>query len=129
MAGIKNDADCVVVNGRVWAGQGLPEAEAIAIRDGRIALVGSTAEVTEFGAGAEVIDAKGRRVIPGLIDSHIHMVRAGLTWNQNVDWSGVTSLSEGMTMLERQIESTPPGTWPSRPNSWCASTIPALTGT
>ena len=111
MAGIKSNADCVVINGRVWAGQGLPEAEAIAIRDGRIARVGSTSEVAEFGAGAEVIDAKGRRIIPGLIDSHIHMVRAGLTWNQNVDWSGVTSLSEGMTMLERQIESTPPGTW------------------
>lgn len=112
-------ADSVIVNGRVWAGVGLPEIEAVAIRGDRIAAVGTSDEMRDYaGNGARVFDARGRRVVPGLIDSHIHMVRAGLTWNQTIDWSGVSTLHEAMEMIRAQVESTPPGTWVSVVGGW-----------
>lgn len=114
-----NRADSVIINGRVWAGSGLPEVEAVAMQGDRIAAVGTSDEMRGFaGDQATIIDAAGRRVVPGLIDSHIHMVRAGLTWNQTTDWSGVDSLAEGMEMIRKQVEATPAGTWVSVVGGW-----------
>ena len=70
---------------------GAPAAEAILLRDGRIAAVGPIDELRAPPATRE-LDAGGRRVIPGLIDSHAHVLRAGLTWEREVHWSGVESL-------------------------------------
>lgn len=58
-------------------------------------------------AEATVIDAKRRRLIPGLIDSHIHLIRGGLNYNMELRWDGVPSLSEAMAMLKRQVDRTP----------------------
>ena len=54
-----------------------------------------------------VIDGGGRRLIPGLIDSHIHMIRGGLNYNLELRWDGVRSLADAMAMLKAQVAITP----------------------
>ncbi|CAO3435929.1 amidohydrolase [Azospirillum doebereinerae] len=89
-----------------------PQATAVAIRDGRFLAVGGEAEVRAAAApDAAVIDAKGRRVIPGLIDSHMHIIRGGLNYNMELRWDGVPSLSDAMAMLKHQAAITPPPQW------------------
>jgi predicted amidohydrolase YtcJ len=63
------------------------------------------------GQGTTVIDAGGRRVIPGLIDSHLHIIRGGLNYNMELRWDGVPSLADGMRMLKEQAQRTPPPQW------------------
>lgn len=75
--------DRIFVNGLVWPGRGLPEASALLARDWRIGAVGTDAEIRALaGPGTEVTDLGGRRVIPGLIDGHMHAVRGGSTWGE-----------------------------------------------
>jgi predicted amidohydrolase YtcJ len=89
-----------------------PTAEAVAIRDGLILAVGSEADVrAAAGPGAAVIDAGKRRLIPGLIDSHNHIIRGGLNYNMELRWDGVASLAEAMAMLKAQAQNTPPPQW------------------
>ncbi len=89
-----------------------PQAQAVAIRDGAFIAVGSEQEVrAAAGADATVIDAGGRRLIPGLIDSHIHVIRGGLNYNMELRWEGVPTLADAMAMLKRQAENTPPPQW------------------
>lgn len=106
-------ADTIVRGGRLWTGSGMTGApSALAVRDGRILAVGDDAEISALvGPLTRIIEADGRRVIPGLIDSHIHMVRAGLTWNQNVDWSGLATLRGALAALADRASSIPAGSW------------------
>ena len=112
--------DTVIRNGRIWTGvPGAAESSAIAIRDGRIVAVGTDADMDAWtGPGTAIIDVGQRRVVPGLIDSHIHMIRAGLTWNQTIDWSGVRSLADGMSMIAEMVASKPAGTWVCVVGGW-----------
>jgi len=89
-----------------------PTATAIAIRDGRFLAVGSDSEVMALaGPKTKVVDLKGRRVLPGLIDNHLHIIRGGLNFNMELRWDGVRSLSDAMNMLKRQVAVTPPPQW------------------
>ncbi|MBH2000510.1 MAG: amidohydrolase family protein, partial [Sphingomonadaceae bacterium] len=105
--------DLILINAKVTTlDRENPVAEAVAIRAGKFLAVGSEQEVRAAAAAdATVIDAKGRRLIPGLIDSHIHVIRGGLNYNMELRWEGVPSLSEAMAMLKRQAENTPPPQW------------------
>jgi predicted amidohydrolase YtcJ len=95
--------DIVYTNGRFTTlDQSNPNAEAVAIKDGCIAAVGSDSELRAgLAASVPVIDLKGRRVIPGLIDSHTHVIRGGLSYNLELRWDGVRSLTDAMSMLKR----------------------------
>ncbi|MFZ2996416.1 MULTISPECIES: amidohydrolase [Sphingobium] len=106
-------SDTIIVNAKVTTlDRENPVATAVAIRNGTFLAVGSEPEVRAAAApGAQVIDARGRRLIPGLIDSHIHVIRGGLNYNMELRWEGVPSLSEAMAMLKRQAENTPPPQW------------------
>jgi len=85
---------------------------AVAIADGRFLAVGSEPEVMEFkGDKTRVIDVKGRTVIPGLNDSHIHIIRGGLNFNMELRWDGVPSLALALEMLREQARRTPPPQW------------------
>lgn len=88
-----------------------PVAQAVAIRDGKFLAVGSEAEVRSAAPDAKIIDARGRRLIPGLIDSHIHVIRGGLNYNMELRWEGVPTLADAMAMLKMQAENTPPPQW------------------
>lgn len=89
-----------------------PNASAVAIADGRIVAVGSDATILKLtGAATQVIDLGGRRVIPGLMDSHTHLIRGGLSYNMELRWDGVPSLADGMRMLQEQARRTPPPQW------------------
>ena len=104
--------DLILVNAKVTTlDRENPEAQAIAIRDGRFLAVGSEAEVRAAAPKASVIDAKGRRIIPGLIDSHMHIIRGGLNYNMELRWDGVPSLADALAMLKRQVDITPAPQW------------------
>ncbi|MES2496590.1 MAG: amidohydrolase [Pseudomonadota bacterium] len=104
--------DIIITNAKVTTlDRANPVAEAVAIRDGKFLAVGSEAEVRAAAPHATRIDAKGRRLIPGLIDSHIHVIRGGLNYNMELRWEGVPSLADAMAMLKTQAENTPPPQW------------------
>jgi predicted amidohydrolase YtcJ len=104
--------DLILVNAKVTTlDRQNPVADAIAIRDGRFLVVGHEAEVRAAAPQARIIDAKGRRVVPGLIDSHTHIIRGGLNYNMELRWDGVPSLSEAMAMLKAQVDRTPAPQW------------------
>ena len=89
-----------------------PTATAVAIKNGRFLKVGRDEEVMALvEPKTKVIDLKGRRVLPGLIDNHLHIIRGGLNFNMELRWDGVTSLSDAMSMLKRQVAVTPPPQW------------------
>jgi hypothetical protein len=108
-----NRRDLILTNARITTlDRANPEAEALAIRDGRFLAVGSEAEVRLLaGPDATEIDARGRRVVPGLIDSHTHVVRGGLSYNLELRWDGVRSLADAMRMLKDQVVRTPAPQW------------------
>lgn len=89
-----------------------PHASAVAIAGGRFVAVGGDAEVMALaGPGTRVVDLKGRRVLPGLIDNHLHIIRGGLNFNLELRWDGVRSLADAMAMLRQQVAITPPPQW------------------
>ena len=89
-----------------------PTASAVAIKDGTFLAVGGQAEVmAHAGPKTRVIDLKGRRALPGLIDNHLHIIRGGLNFNMELRWDGVRSLADAMAMLKRQVAVTPPPQW------------------
>jgi predicted amidohydrolase YtcJ len=89
-----------------------PTATAVAIRDGRFLAVGVDKEVMALrGPKTKVVDLKGRRVLPGLTDNHLHIIRGGLNFNMELRWDGVRSLADAMSMLKRQVAVTPPPQW------------------
>src|ERR1700735_3565564 len=92
--------------------RGNPTASAVAIKDGRFTAVGHDREIMPLaGAETSVIDLKGHRVLPGLIDNHLHIIRGGLNFNMELRWDGVRSLADAMNMLKRQVAVTPPPQW------------------
>jgi predicted amidohydrolase YtcJ len=92
--------------------RGNPTASAVAIKDGVFAAVGHDSEVMKLaGPSTRVIDLKGKRVLPGLIDNHLHIIRGGLNFNLELRWDGVRSLADAMSMLRRQVEITPAPQW------------------
>lgn len=106
-------ADLIVRDAKVTTlDRAQPEPSAVAVRAGRIVAVGSDAEAMRHrGAATRVVDAGRRRLIPGLIDSHIHLIRGGLNFNLELRWEGVPSLADAMAMLKEQAARTPPPQW------------------
>src|SRR5262245_29081748 len=93
-------ADLIVVNAKVTPLDAAhPEIEALAAQGETIVAAGPAAEVLRLrGPATTVIDAGGRRLIPGLNDSHLHAVRAGRFYNLELRWDGVESLERGLAM-------------------------------
>jgi predicted amidohydrolase YtcJ len=118
--GPATDAEVIIHNGRITTlDPDRPEAAALAIADGLIVAAGSDREImARRGPGTRVINADGRRVIPGLNDSHMHVIRGGLNYNLELRWDGVTSLSDAMNMLRRQAQVTPPPQWVRVVGGW-----------
>ncbi len=89
-----------------------PTASAVAVKDGKFVAVGRDEDVMpRAGSQTAIIDLNGRRVLPGLIDNHLHIIRGGLNFNMELRWDGLRSLADAMAMLKRQAAVTPPPQW------------------
>ena len=113
-------ADLIVTNARVATmDERMPDATALAVEGGRFVAIGDESDVAAHRTDRTlVIDARGRRIIPGLNDSHIHMIRGGLNFNLEVRWDGVRSLADGLRVLKEQARRTPPPQWVRVVGSW-----------
>lgn len=90
----ENNADSIVVNANVYTVDSLfSKAEAFAIKDGKFIAVGTTKAIKEKFTTGNIIDAKGKTVIPGIIDAHCHFYGLGLN-QQNVDLTGTKNYDE-----------------------------------
>ena len=106
-------ADVILTGGRVvTVDERFTIADAVAIRGDRIAAVGSTAAVEALAGGkTRRIDLRGRTVIPGLIDNHMHLLRYGTTWKYEVRWDGIASRRDALAQLRARAGQTPAGQW------------------
>ena len=113
-------ADLVLVNGRIATmDPARPSATAVAIAGGRFVAVGDERDVAPFrSATTKVLDLGGRTVIPGLDDSHIHVIRGGLNFHMELRWDGVTSLAMALEMLRDQAARTPAPQWVRVVGGW-----------
>ena len=106
------DADMIIVNARViTVDPAFSVARGVAVKDGKIIAVGSEAEVRRYAAPkTQVLDAQGKTVIPGLIDTHAHVEAAGLL-KYTVSFDGVGSIAEALARVADMIARTPAGEW------------------
>jgi predicted amidohydrolase YtcJ len=105
--------DTILVNGKILTVDTQSSVrEALAIRDGRIAALGTSADIRKLaGPQSQVIDLGGRTVIPGLIDSHLHAIRAALSFTTEVNWIGVRTLEEALGRVKDAARRMKPGSW------------------
>lgn len=111
----------VLYNGKIHTvNENRPFATAVAIKDGKFIAVGDDATLLNtYGQEAVLrIDLKGKRVIPGLIDSHTHLIRGGLNYNLELRWDGVPSLADALRMLKKQVAVTPSPQWVRVVGGW-----------
>jgi predicted amidohydrolase YtcJ len=116
--------DLLLTNGRIWTGSEEQDSDpnevsALAVRDGTVVAIGSTEDLSTLAPHAgRVIDLQGRRVVPGLIDSHIHAVRAGLTWSLSLHFDDVRSLAELFTLVASKAQEIATGEWITVTGGW-----------
>ncbi len=110
---MSHQPDLILFNGKITTlNDQQPEVTAIGIKDGIISTIGSNEEIKKLaGESTQLIDLRKRRVIPGLNDSHLHLIRGGLNYNMELRWDGVPSLAYAMDMLKEQVRRTPPPQW------------------
>lgn len=110
----QHNAGLIIYNGKI-ATMTRPGKfkEAVAIKDGIILAVGTSKTILANYKDPEtqIIDAGGKTVVPGLNDSHIHIIREGLHYNAELRWDGVKTLKRAMEMLKEQAARTPEGVW------------------
>jgi len=113
-------ADIIIINGKISTlNESNQEVEAIAIAGNKILQTGTNRDILKLKAKTTtVVDAGYRRVIPGLFDSHMHVIRGGRFYNAELRWDGVTSLKRALEMLKEQAERTPEGQWVRVVGGW-----------
>ncbi len=88
-----------------------PDASAVAVREGRIVLVGSAQEAERLrGPETRVLELDGATVIPGLIESHVHLVQLGAFLSQ-IDLVGIETEEAAVRLAEERAAGLPPGAW------------------
>jgi hypothetical protein len=113
LAVFSQSADAILINGKILTVDSQASVrEAIAIRGDRILAVGTTADIRKLaGPSTRSIDLQGRTVIPGLIDSHLHAIRAALSFSTEVNWIGARSLPEALSRIHDAARTMKPGSW------------------
>lgn len=110
---MKEEGNLLLFNGKITTlDPKQPEVSAILISKGLVAAIGSDIEIKALSDKNTIqIDLRKQRVIPGLNDSHIHLIRGGLNFNMELRWDGVPSLAYALKMLKEQVRCTPPPQW------------------
>jgi predicted amidohydrolase YtcJ len=106
------EATFAVLNANVITLSSKPSrAEAIAVQNGRIVAVGSNGEIRKYiGRNTEVVDVKGKSVVPGFVDCHVHMAGFGRSL-QTIDLRNVSSIREAKEKLREYAEKNPNKKW------------------
>lgn len=114
-----NLPDMILYNGKITTlDPSQPEVSAIAITDGLVTAVGGDEILNSATEKTKKIDLKRKRAIPGLNDSHIHVIRGGLHYNMELRWEGVPSLFIALEMLKEQARRTPAPQWVRVVGGW-----------
>lgn len=115
-----SDVSLIFKNGKITTlDKTKPEVQAIAVLDGKIVQTGTNEEIMKLAnATTRVIDLNGRRVLPGLNDSHLHLIRGGLNYNMELRWDGVPSLADALRLLKEQVDNTPAPQWVRVVGGW-----------
>ena len=118
-----NDPDLVFSNGKVvTVDDRFTIAQAVAVKGDRIIAVGSNQDIAKLaGSGTKTIDLMGRTVIPGLIDNHLHLLRAGNTWELELRWDGINSRKQAIEMLRARAKTVGPGGWVFNIGGWATA--------
>ncbi len=113
-------ADVILTNGRIATLDKRNRfVSSVAIHDGHIITVGDEGDTKEnWSQDTRVIDVHGRTVVPGLNDSHVHVVRAGLNYNMELRWDSMPTLAEALQRLCDQAKRTPPKEWVRVVGGW-----------
>lgn len=117
---MSNSASLIITNGKFHTvDREAPTTQAVAIRDGKFLAVGSENDVMQYaGPETQVIDLHGHTAVPGLNDSHLHLIRGGLNYNLELRWEGVPSLADALRMLKEQALRTPSPQWVRVVGGW-----------
>ena len=108
----------VLHNGKIRTPSGF--ASAVSLLGSKISAVGSDDQILPTASSdATIINLQGRTVIPGLHDSHLHLIRGGLNYNLELRWEGITSLAHALDLLKWQVARTPAPQWVRVVGGWC----------
>ncbi len=104
----QQSADIIFINGKIWTvDKSKPEAEAVAVFDGKIIAVGSSNEIKKFAAAStKVIDLKKKRMLPGFIDNHTHFMSGGFQL-QSVDLRTAKDENEFALIIKKRADERP----------------------
>ena len=107
------EVDLILINGRIATiNDNQNFVSSVAIKDGIFIAVGNNDDSLSYkGDNTKVIDLNGRTVIPGLNDSHLHIIRGGLNYNLELRWDGIPTLSEALNRINEQSQHTPNPHW------------------
>ncbi|HLK49862.1 MAG TPA: amidohydrolase [Bryobacteraceae bacterium] len=112
--------DLILTNGKIiTVDERFTIAQAVAVRGNRIEAVGANGEIAKLaGPGTRTIDLRGRAVIPGLIDNHMHLLRAAATWTRELRFEGVTSRKQAAEMVRTRARAEGAGAWVYNIGGW-----------
>lgn len=113
-------ADLIITHAKVLTMDAAnPRAEAVVVRNQQVVFVGTTAAALKWkNRKTKIVDAKGRSLIPGLFDTHLHVIRGGRFYNTELRWDGVPTLQRALDMLHQQAARTPAGQWVRVVGGW-----------
>src|SRR5215470_8650536 len=119
-------ADMVLINGKiVTVDKSFSVKQAVAIQNGRFVAVGSERDIRLWtGPSTRIVNLGGRTVIPGLIDSHIHVTVGGISWDSELHWEFTPSLADGLNQIASAAKERPPGSWIIVGGGWAPTQFP-----
>jgi predicted amidohydrolase YtcJ len=112
--------DVILSNGKIiTVDERFTIAQALAIRGDRIVAVGTNQDISQLaGPSTRRIDLRGRSVVPGLIDNHMHLLRAGQTWIKELRFDGVESRKKAIELVQARAKALGPGEWVFNIGGW-----------
>jgi len=105
--------DLILTNGRIiTVDERFTIAQAVALKGERFVAVGTNQEIAGLaGPNTKKIDLRGRAVVPGMIDNHMHLMRGGETWTEEVRLDGIDSRKQAVEMLRAKVRAASPSQW------------------